>query len=97
MHIDVFSSNMYCETAKEMWLKLKNLFSQGNGPKIYNLQREISHISQNQMTVIEYYTKFKRLWDQLLNFEPFPECSCGAMKILSASHDKAYVMRFLME
>ena len=48
------------------------------------------------MTVIEYYTKFKRLWDQLLNFEPFPECSCGAMKILSASHDKAYVMRFLM-
>ena len=48
------------------------------------------------MSVTEYYTKFKQLWDQLLNFEPFPECSCGAMKILSASHDKAYVMRFLM-
>jgi len=87
---------MYYETAKEMWLELKNLFSQGNGPKIYNLQREISHVSQNQMIVTEYYTKFKRLWDQLLNFEPFPECSCGAMKIMSASHDIAYVMRFLM-
>ena len=48
------------------------------------------------MTVTKYYTKFKRLWDQLLNFEPFLECSCGAMKILSASHDKAYVIRFLM-
>ncbi|XP_075670303.1 uncharacterized protein LOC142640096 [Castanea sativa] len=48
------------------------------------------------MIVIEYYAKFKRLWDQLLNFKPFLECSCGAMKILSASHDKAYVMRFLM-
>ena len=44
----------------------------------------------------DYFTKFKRLWDQLLNFEPLLECSCGAMKILSASHDKAYVMRFLM-
>ena len=96
MHVDVSSSIMYCETAREMWLELKYLFSQGNGPKIYNLQREISHISQNQMTVTEYYTKFKHLWDQLLNFEPFLECSCGAMKILSASHDKAYVMRFLM-
>ena len=74
---------------------LKNLFSQGNGPKIYNLQREISQISQNQMIVTEYYTKFKWLWDQLLNFEPFLECSCGAMKILSASHDKAYEIRFL--
>ena len=48
------------------------------------------------MSVTEYYTKFKRLWDQLLNYKPLPECSCGAMKVLSASHDKAYVMRFLM-
>ena len=87
---------MYYEIAREMWIELQNLFSQGNGLKIYNLQREISHISQNQMSVIEYYTKFKRLWDQLLNYEPFPECSFGAMKVLSASHNKAHVKRFLM-
>ena len=48
------------------------------------------------MSMTKYYTKFKRLWDQLLNYEPFPECSCGAMEVLSASYDKAYVMRFLM-
>ncbi|XP_065623502.1 uncharacterized protein LOC136064946 [Quercus suber] len=73
MHVDVSSSIMYCETAREMWIKLQNVFSQGNGPKIYNLQREISYITQNQMTVTEYYTKFKRLWDQLLNYEPLPQ------------------------
>ena len=61
MHIDVSSSIIYCETAREMWIELKNLFSKGNGTKIYNLQREISHICQNQMSVTEYYTKFKRL------------------------------------
>ena len=48
------------------------------------------------MSVTKYYTKFKRIWDQLLNYKPLPECSYGAMKVLSASHDKAYVMRFLM-
>ena len=48
------------------------------------------------MSMTKYYTKFKRLWEQLLNYKPLPECSCGAMKVLSASHDKAYVMRFLM-
>jgi len=96
MHVDVSNSIMYCETAREMWIELQNLFSQRNGSKIYNLQREISHISQNQMLVTEYYTKFKRLWDQLLNYEPLPECSCGTIKLLSASHNKAYVMRFLM-
>ncbi|KAL4642502.1 hypothetical protein ACB092_02G023400 [Castanea dentata] len=43
MHVDVSSSIMYYDIAREMWLELKNLFSQGN----------------NQMTVTEYYTKFK--------------------------------------
>ena len=63
MHVDVSSNIMYCETTREMWIELQNLFSQDNGPKIYNLQREISHISQNQMLVTEYYSKFKKLWD----------------------------------
>ena len=27
----------------------------------------------------------------------FPKCSCGAMEVLSASHDKAYVMMALNE
>ncbi|XP_075651287.1 uncharacterized protein LOC142621806 [Castanea sativa] len=49
------------ESSREMWIELQNLFSQGNGPKIYNLQNEISHIAQNQMSVTEYYIKFKRL------------------------------------
>ena len=96
MHVDVSSNIMYCETIRDMWIEPQNVFSQGNGPKIYNLQTEISQIRQNQMSVIEFYTKFKRLWDQLLNYEPMLECSCGAMKTLSNSHNKAYVMRFLM-
>ena len=96
MHMDVSSNIMYCETIRDMWIEPQNVFSQGNGPKIYNLQTEISQIRQNQMSIIEFYTKFKRLWDQLLNYEPMLECSYGAMKTLSNSHNKAYVMRFLM-
>ena len=72
MHVDVSSNIIYCETARDMWLELKNMFSQGNGPKIYNLQKEISHITQNQLSVTEYFSKFKRLWDQLLHLEPLP-------------------------
>ena len=70
--------------------------SQGNGPTIYNLQQEISQIAQSQLSVTEYYFKFKKLWDQLLHYEPLPACTCGAMKILSIAHEKSYVMRFLM-
>ena len=37
MHVDVSSNIMYYEIVKEMWIELHNLFSQGNGPKIYNI------------------------------------------------------------
>ncbi|XP_050258405.1 uncharacterized protein LOC126703484 [Quercus robur] len=87
---------MYCETVREMWLELQRVFSQGNGPKVYNLQQEISQITQGQLSVTKYYSKFKKLWDQLIHYEPLPACTCGAMKILSIAHEKSYVMRFLM-
>ena len=48
------------------------------------------------MTVTEYFTRFKELWDQLFDLEPLPECTCGEIKTLSATHDKTYAMRFLM-
>ena len=44
----------------------------------------------------EYYSKFKKLWDELLHYEPLPTCTCGAMKILNITHEKSYVIRFLM-
>ena len=96
MHVDISSSIMYYETVREMWLELQRVFSQGNGPKIYNLQQDISQITQRQLSVTEYYSKFKKLWDQLIHYEPLPACTCGAMKILSIAHEKSYVMRFLM-
>ena len=87
---------MYCETTREKWLELQRVFSQGNGPKIYNLQQEISQITRGQLSMTEYYSKFKKLWDQLLHYEPLLACTYGAMKILSIAHERSYVMRFLM-
>ena len=65
MHVDISSSIMYCETAREMWLELQRVFSQGNRPKVYNLQQEISQITQGQLSVTEYYFKFKNQFTSL--------------------------------
>uniref|UniRef100_A0A2N9FNT8 Reverse transcriptase Ty1/copia-type domain-containing protein n=1 Tax=Fagus sylvatica TaxID=28930 RepID=A0A2N9FNT8_FAGSY len=39
-----------------------------------------------------YYTRLKSLWDELSNFRPIPDCSCGAMKILLPSITKAFAL-----
>nr|XP_023886241.1 uncharacterized protein LOC111998374 [Quercus suber] len=63
---------------------------------IYSLQKAISHISQNNLSVSDYFTNFKTLSDELMNCDPLPECSCGAMRILTEKFEKDCVMKFLM-
>ena len=35
----IATSMVYCKTAKEVWKKLQDMFSQGNGPRVYQLQK----------------------------------------------------------
>uniref|UniRef100_A0A2N9H5P0 Retrotransposon Copia-like N-terminal domain-containing protein n=1 Tax=Fagus sylvatica TaxID=28930 RepID=A0A2N9H5P0_FAGSY len=63
-------------------MDLKERFAQGNGPRIFEIQKSISTLSQDQSSVSNYYTRLKSLWDELNNFRSIPDCSCGALKIL---------------
>ena len=44
----------------------------------------------------DYFTNFKTLSDELMNCDPLPLCSCGAMRILTEKFEKDCVMKFLM-
>jgi hypothetical protein len=60
-----------------MWDGIKEKFSQSNGPQIFQLQKIISVLSQNNQSVSAYYTSLKGFWDELNNYRPLPLCSCG--------------------
>ena len=64
---DLLSSVIYLNTAYEVWTALKNRLSQGNGPRVFELQRMVSNL----------HTKFKIVWDELVNYKSIPSCSCG--------------------
>ena len=55
----------YAEQASEIWSDLKERYSQRNEIRIHQLKREITLTSQGTMTVAEYFTKLKELWDEL--------------------------------
>ncbi|XP_075665797.1 uncharacterized protein LOC142635544 [Castanea sativa] len=40
----------------------------GNGPRIFELRKEISSLTQEDLTINAYYTKFKGLWDEFSNY-----------------------------
>lgn len=64
---DLLSNLIYLNTAYEVWTALKNRLSQGNGPRVFELQRMVRNL----------HTKFKIVWDELVNYKSIPSCSCG--------------------
>ena len=61
----IATSMVYHKTAKEVWKKLQDRFSQGNGPRVYQLQKDLASISQRQLYVIDYITNLSILWDEI--------------------------------
>ncbi|KAJ1380798.1 Gag-polypeptide of LTR copia-type [Sesbania bispinosa] len=56
------------------------------------------HMSISQepiMIVTDFYTKFKSLLDELGDFQPLPECTCGASKELAQREEEQHIHLFL--
>jgi gag-polypeptide of LTR copia-type/Retrotransposon gag protein len=56
----------YFETAKELWDDLKERFSVGNAPRVYQLKADITSAKQQGQSVVTYYTRLKGMWDDLV-------------------------------
>lgn len=79
MSPDLVDEFGFVKNSVELWCKLQGCFGQSNGPSVYQLKREISAIKQENMSIVAYYGKIKKLWDELQSLKMFPICSCGAL------------------
>ncbi|KAF8370039.1 hypothetical protein HHK36_031937 [Tetracentron sinense] len=87
---DPLTSIIYIDTAAEMWTDLHDRFSQHNGPRIFQLQKAISSLSQENDSVSTYFTSLKGLWDELGNHQPVPSCTCDLVDRSIASMNKVF-------
>ncbi|KAF7138291.1 hypothetical protein RHSIM_Rhsim07G0134800 [Rhododendron simsii] len=93
---DLADGVVYAETAQEIWGDFHDRFSQGNAPRIFQIQKSISSHAQGSMSVSTYYTKLKALWDELASYKTQPTCSCGGMKVYHEQREHDQIMQFLM-
>ena len=97
----IAKSMMYNKYASEIWTYLKGRFGVSTFAQIYSLHEELSNISQEaNMSITEYFTKVKSLWDELHNLNPLPTCVCNGCsfgltkKVLKLQQDQR-LMSFL--
>lgn len=49
--------NLAQEVCKDIWGR----FSESSAPHIFNIVRDIAYFTQDQMTIVACYTKFKKI------------------------------------
>ncbi|KAL0411362.1 UNVERIFIED_CONTAM: hypothetical protein Slati_3725900 [Sesamum latifolium] len=91
----------------EQWRRVDLMFAIqtryrcSNGPMIYQLQRGISVVSQDDLTLTAYLTKVTKLWTNLSYLAPTPKCTykgctCGVNKAITDLTVSTQLMQFLM-
>ena len=98
---EIRSTILYMETAQECWEKLKVLYAQPNDVRIYQLQQELSSITQGNGSVTDFFTKLTSLWEELGHYRPTPSCSCNQCKckyteLQEKAQDTDKIFKFLM-
>ncbi|XP_061957900.1 uncharacterized protein LOC133679348 [Populus nigra] len=84
---EISDSVIYYSTAQEVWEDLHDRFSQSNAPRIFEIQRDIACLRQDQLSISAYYTKLKGMWDELASYND---------TVHGAQQDQQRLMQFLM-
>ncbi|GJS37420.1 retrovirus-related pol polyprotein from transposon TNT 1-94 [Tanacetum coccineum] len=71
----------------------KQRYGQSNGPLIYQLERELSQITQGNLTIASFFNKLKRCWDELQSLNGLPTCNCGKMRECTCSVIEKFIER----
>ena len=93
---EIVEAFIYTTSAKDLWDELNERYGECNGPLLYQLQREISSMTQGSLTAEKYFTNLKKLWDEIACLMPSPICTCGAAKEVSDLSSFNKLMQFLM-
>ncbi|XP_060202752.1 uncharacterized protein LOC132631174 [Lycium barbarum] len=97
---EIVDSVMYSTSTKEIWDSLQQRFGKSYGTKLYHLQKELSVSVQGNPSISTYFTKLKRIWDELdcLNSDIVCRCTCtceGNEKLSKSVQDQRLI-HFLM-
>ncbi|WVY96787.1 hypothetical protein V8G54_028938 [Vigna mungo] len=87
----IAQSVVFFERAIDVWIDLRERFSQGDLIRVAELQEEIYLLKQGALSVTDFYAHLKSLWEELDNYQTLTPCSCSARTY----HSQDFIIRFL--
>ena len=97
---EVSDSVEYVNDSAELWKELEDRCNQINGAKLYQIQKEINDLTQGILDITVYYTRIKKLWEELNTLNVKNHCSCvymrGAKDGMHKAEQDRHLIQFLM-
>lgn len=74
----IANSILSFKTSKEIWDELGERYGQSSNAQMFLVQEELNALIQTpDMSISEFFTKIKTLWDEFDGLNPIPTCSCN--------------------
>jgi len=70
-------SVLFSATARDVWLQLEKRFGEADGTRIFRILRDLYVVSQNNLSIADYFTHIKKMWDDYNSMVTIPHCGCG--------------------
>jgi len=98
---NIKNSVLYFETEQSIWKDLEERFSQFNKARFFQVQKDVTCLSQGDMDIASYYNEAKQLWDgsNAVNSTPMcncGKCECGVNRRLKKYTEEKKLIQFLM-
>ena len=75
----IANSILSFKTCKEIWDELEERYGQSSNAQMFSLQEELNALVQTtKMSISEFFTKIKTLWDEFDALNPIPTCTYTA-------------------
>lgn len=94
----------YTTSAFDLWKAVEHKLGDCNGPLLYRITKEISMFSEENLSVMMYFSKFQKFWDELLLLSLLPNCiygagrncDCNVFKRIMEQEEEDKLIQFLM-
>ncbi|XP_015168590.1 uncharacterized protein [Solanum tuberosum] len=90
----------YVNDSVDLWKKLEDRYDQTNGAKLYQIQKEINELTQGTLDITIYYTRMKKLWEELNTLNVRNQCTCicncGVRNGMHKAEQDRRLIQFLM-
>lgn len=99
--LQICSSILYLEDAREIWLDLRDRFSVCDSARVYQLRQKIMALSQGNDNINDDFTNLRIIWDEYKDTQPVSWCVCTTCRCHRSTKwrnqkEEECVMKFLI-